>query len=421
MRWIFALLLLSAASLAGLYAAGLLPADVSAMIEAARSTDAAEAKPTVASPSVKPDPEPVAPLVSVARTSPEDFVATVLVTGTFVAREEILVAPEVDGLRVLELRAEEGDRVAKGDVLAILVRETFAAKLAESDAALVRADAAIARAKSGIVEAEARVKEADQALARAVPLKRSGDLSASTYDQREATARTSRALLSAAGDSLLVAKAEKTQVEAQRRETVFQLEKTSVTTPSDGLISRRSARVGGMASVGATPMFHIIAKGEIELDAEVPETELHKIAQGDVARITAAGLPEAAQGKVRLISPEVDRATRLGRVRIFLGDNPELRIGAFGRGVIETERTRGLAIPAAAVMHGPEGPYVLVVMEGKVARRPVAIGLRVDDRVEITSGLSENDLVVAKAGTFLRDGDAVRPAFPDAAVSEIPK
>ena len=89
-------------------------------------------------------------------------------TGSLVAREEIIVAPEIDGLRVMELKADEGDSVKKGDMLAVLVSEQLDAQIAQNEASLARANAAIAQTTSQIVEAEARLAEA-KSVARARP------------------------------------------------------------------------------------------------------------------------------------------------------------------------------------------------------------------------------------------------------------
>jgi RND family efflux transporter MFP subunit len=161
-------------------------------------------------------------------------------------------------------------------------------------------------------------------------------------------------------------------------------------------------------------MFRIVAKGEVELDAEVVETRLGAIHVGQSARVEVAGLGQVT-GTVRLVSPEVDRSTRLGRVRIFLGDNPGLRVGAFGRANIETAASSGLAVPASAVLYGPSGPTVQVVRGNRVETRAVKIGLAVNALVEVREGLADGDLVVARAGTFLRDGDTVRPVAAPAA------
>jgi HlyD family secretion protein len=184
--------------------------------------------------------------------------------------------------------------------------------------------------------------------------------------------------------------------------------------PADGIISRRMARIGGYAAGAAEPMFRIVAKGEVELDAEVTETRMAVLKIGQTARVEITGLGEIA-GTVRLVSPEVDKSTRLGRVRIFLGDNPALRVGAFARGSVETASGRGLAVPASAILYGPEGPSVQVVRANRVETRKVKTGLVAGALTEVREGLSEGDVVVARSGTFLRDGDAVRPVASDRA------
>jgi RND family efflux transporter MFP subunit len=366
---------------------------------------AAHSEPKASTKSITPLP------VTVSRIAVAEFVETVLVTGSLVPREEILVGPEIEGLRVLEVLVDEGDRVKKGQVLARLVNDTLDAQLAQSDANLARSAAAIAQAESAITQAEARLEEARNAHERGKPLRQSGYIAESVMDQREAAAKTAEALLTSARDGLKVAHAERGQIEAQRRELTWRRSKTDISAPADGLISRRTAKIGATAALASVePLFRIVAAGEIELDAEVIETRLAKLRADQPARIEIAGAGEVA-GKVRLVSAEVDKATRLGRVRIFLGDNPALRVGAFARGTIETARGSGLAVPAAAVLYGEQGASVQLVIDGKVATRPVKLGLAAAGLVEIRAGLSDGDVVVAKSGTFLRDSDSVKPVL----------
>jgi RND family efflux transporter MFP subunit len=358
-------------------------------------------------PQASAEAAPAAP-VTVVRVERAHFAETVLVTGSLAAREEVLVGPEVEGLRVTEVLADEGMRVKKGDVLARLVADTLEAQLAQSDAALARAEAASAQARSGIVQAEARLLEANNAFARAKPLRAAGHMPESAFDQREQAARTAEAQLLAAREGLKVAEAEKGQVEAQRRELLWRRGRTEVIAPADGVISRRLARIGGFAAGSAEPMFRIVAQGEVELEAEIPETRLAAVRVGQPARVEVAGAGEVT-GSVRLVSPEVDKATRLGRVRIHLGDDPSLRVGAFARGSIETAAGEGLAVPLAAVLFGSDGPVAQLIRENRVETRKIRIGLSTGSMIEVRAGLREGDLVVARSGTFLRDGDLVRP------------
>lgn len=358
-----------------------------------------------------------APTVTVTRVETADFVETASVTGSLIAREEILVAPEIEGFRVLELYADEGSVVKKGDVLARLVATQLDAQMAQNEASLARANAAIAQAQSQIAQAEAQAREAKAQLDRAEPLKKSGYLSGATYDQRFSAARTTEAALVAARDGLKAAEADKAQVEAQRKEIAWRRDNTEVKAPADGVVSRRNARIGAAATAVGEPMFRIILKGEIELDAEIVETELGRVQEGQSATVTVPGAGDF-EGKVRLVSPEVDKTTRLGRVKIFLGAKPSLRVGVFARGHIVTGRSRGLSAPAGALTFNPDGVSAQVVAGDRVETRTVKTGLIAGDRVEVTEGLKEGELIVTRAGTFLRDGDAVRAIIPDAKLSE---
>jgi hypothetical protein len=128
--------------------------------------------------------------------------------------------------------------------------------------------------------------------------------------------------------------------------------------------------------------------------------------------VEVAGVGEV-EGTVRLVSPEVDKSTRLGRVRIFLGDNPGLRVGAFARAGIATATARGLAVPSSAVLYGPDGATVQVVRGSRVETRRIKAGLAAGALVEVRDGLDSGDLVVARSGTFLREGDTVRPVLAE--------
>ncbi len=351
-----------------------------------------------------------APAVAVVAARQTEFEETILVTGSLAAREQVLVTPQIEGYRIEEIFVEEGDTVEAGQKLAKLADAALRAQLARLNASLSQSDAAIAQARSQIAQAEATLKQANAAFERARQLLQSRAGTQANFDEKEAAASTAAAALALAKDGLKVAEAGRKEVEAQIVEAELRLGYTEIAAPRAGKISRRNARTGGLASSVSEPLFHIIADSEIELEAEVPEIYLPRLSAGQAARIEAAGLPPV-EGRIRLISPEVDRATRLGKVRIFIGRDDRLRVGAFARATINTDKTQGVGVPSSSVFTREGTDIVLVVKDNRVETRKVATGIRDGANVQITDGLQEGELVVLRSGALLRNGDAVRPVL----------
>ncbi|MBV9629267.1 MAG: efflux RND transporter periplasmic adaptor subunit [Xanthobacteraceae bacterium] len=182
----------------------------------------------------------------------------------------------------------------------------------------------------------------------------------------------------------------------------------TVTAPVAGTVLHRSAIIGTTASARAQPLFEIIPKGELEVSAEVSARDLARVAPGQKAKVKIIGAGEYP-GSVRLVSPAVDPATQQGEVRVFVGADPALRTGAFARAIVTLGENCAVAIPLSAILYGDEGAVVQVVREDHVETRTVETGLASDGQVQIGKGLADGDLVVLRAGAFLRDGDPVRP------------
>lgn len=355
-----------------------------------------------------PDAAAIAPAVTVVPAERREIVEQAVVTGTLVPRDEILVAPEVEGLRITELLVEEGDRVTKGQVLARLSQEMIVTQEASNVAAVARAEAAIVQAKSQIVQAEAANIEAKQSLERAQSLAKTGNATAAVLEQRVSAAQGAEGRLAAARGGLQSAQADLATARAAGSEIALRRARTDIRAPEAGIVNRRTARVGASVTAAGEPLFRLIARGEIELEGEVPETSLARITVGDPASLD---LDDGRQlrGKVRRVYPEVDRATRLGKIRIRLADDPVLRIGAFARGTVEVARREGIAVPVSSLLYAADGrASVLVAKDGRVEARTVTTGLSSEGFTEIRSGVAAGETVVARAGSFLRDGDRVR-------------
>lgn len=347
------------------------------------------------------------PAVTLATAQPRELIDSITVSGTLIPRDEVLVPAEVDGLRVTDLFVDEGDSVTKGQVLARLSRETLDAQLEQNTAAIRRADASIAQATNQIPQAEAAQAEAQAALSRTETLRQNGNSTQELLDQRTAAYRTAVARLAAARDGLSLAQADKASAQAQRRELMIKAARTEITSPVDGVVSRRTAKLGSVSSLVGEPMFRLIAGGQIELQAEVLETALSRLTQGAPVEVQVNG--RAIEGKTRLLPAEVDKVSRIGMVRIALPQDPTLRIGSFARAKIIVARHKGVAVPTSAVSFGSSGAFVQVVKDDKVEVRPVKAGIVAEGFTEIVSGVAAGEAVVAKAGAFLRHGDTVRP------------
>lgn len=354
------------------------------------------------------------PAITVTAVKRAEIVQSVVVSGSMIAREEVLVAPEVDGFVITELLAEEGDQVAAGQVLARLSRTTLDVQRAQNEAQSAKAEAAIDQAKAQIVEAEANLVQANNAFDRTKALRDSGNASLETFDLRSAAARAAQARLNSAKQALAMAQADLTLSQAQGRDIEVRLARTEIKAPKAGIVSRRSAKLGAMATMAAAePLFRIIADGAIELEADVAEVELPNLKLGQAVAVTPAGADKPLAGQIRLISPEVDRASRLGRLRVSLTGNPPVAVGSFARGVIETGRKTGLVLPLSAITYARGGAMVQTVKDGRVTTKKVTLGLIGGGRAEIVSGLVEGESVVARAGTFVRDGDAITPVVAE--------
>ncbi len=141
------------------------------------------------------------PAVTIVPAVRREFVDRLFVSGTLVAREEAQVAARIDGLAIVELDAEDGDRVKEGQVLARLDRTQLDALMAQNDAATKRADAAIDQARSLIAQSQAQVQFSNADFERARKLE-AGVMAASTVEQREMAMKTAQAQLSAAQNAL---------------------------------------------------------------------------------------------------------------------------------------------------------------------------------------------------------------------------
>jgi multidrug efflux pump subunit AcrA (membrane-fusion protein) len=187
--------------------------------------------------------------------------------------------------------------------------------------------------------------------------------------------------------------------------------------PAAGVVTQSNAAVGTMASaMPGEPLFRIAVDNEIELEADVPGVHVPELGSGQAARVEVDGSRELS-GRVRLVPAAVDRRTQIGRARLSLERDASLRLGMFARAAIDASRSCGISVPGSAVHYRTEGASVQVVRGDVIETRLVQVGLHSDTDTEVRDGLREGDLVVANAGSSLRDGDKVKPIVADSAAT----
>ncbi len=177
---------------------------------------------------------------------------------------------------------------------------------------------------------------------------------------------------------------------------------------SSGLVSASTAVIGAVASAKGEALFSIIARNEFDFIGQVPTRDLPKLKLDQPVRIRVIGAGEM-EGRVRRIASTVEPNSQLGQVTISITAPRRLMSNAYARAMIKTGESCGISVPLTAILYGSGGTVVQIVRRQRVEARRVEVGLMSAGRVEIREGLAEGDVVVARAGALLREGDPVRP------------
>ena len=322
--------------------------------------------------------------VTVVKPQNASLFQGVSANGSLAAWQEAIIGAEANGLKITEVRVNVGDRVQKGDVLAVLQSDTLRAELAQAEGTLA--------------EATASAQEAHVQADRARALQQQGFFS---------NAQLSLAL---AADASAQARVQTARASVQLQNV--RLSQTQVKASDAGVISARQATVGSVVGAG-TELFRLIRQGRIEWRAEVPASEIGRIPVGASVQMTAAS-GQLLQGKVRMVAPSVDAQTRNALVYVdLLGPAGSARAGMYAKGEISLGQTQAITVPQTAVVVRDGFSYVYTAgADQKVSQIKVQTGRLSGDRMEIKSGLKPDASVVVSGGAFLNHGDTVRVLNP---------
>jgi membrane fusion protein, multidrug efflux system len=303
------------------------------------------------------------PSVSVVMPRRGPAVQAIYATGTVEPTVMVPIAART-AARLLELNAEEGSSVIKGQVLA---------RLEDDDL------------RRAIEVAQAEERYARAAFDRAAVLLDRRVGTQSSYDRAKADWEKARATAA--------------QVAAQA--SYLQL-----IAPADGIIIRRDGEVGQLIGVNQT-VFWLSCCAPLRISAEVDEEDIAGVRPGQAVLIRSdAFAMRSFVGQVQSITPKGDPVARSYRVRISLSDDTPLMIGMTAEtNIIQRQNENALLVPASAVRQDT----LWIVKDNKAIPRQVTVGAKGTSEIEIIDGLGDNESVIAASLAGLNAGQQVRP------------
>ena len=307
---------------------------------------------------------------------------TLSATGTLAARREMPVGVAGEGGMITRVLVEPGQWVNSGQVLATVDR-SVQTQTAQSLAAQV----AVARSDQTLAQAE---------LDRAKQLVDRGFISKADLQRRTATRDAAAARVQVAAASLREANARNGRLD--------------IRAPAAGLVLTRQAEPGQIVSSGSGVLFRMAQGGQIEMRAQLAESDLASLRPGARAEVTPVGSDRTFTGEVWQVSPVIDPQTRQGIARIALRYDPALRPGGFAAATIVGGAAVAPLLPDSALQSDEKGSFVYIIgQDDKVERRNIKIGQVSDAGVTVISGLDGTERVVRSAGGFLAPGQKVKP------------
>jgi membrane fusion protein, multidrug efflux system len=297
-----------------------------------------------------------------------------------------------------------------GEVRDVLVREGEAVKVGQI---LVRMDASdyqarVEQARGSLLAARGQLDIAVKARDNNKALLEKGFISKNAVDNATSQFEIARANVESAQGALDV---------AQKA-----LSDTVIKAPISGLVSSRTVQPGEKVSPD-NRLFDVVDLSGMELEAAVPAAEIMRVALGQEVQVKLEGLPTPLAGKVARINPATQAGSRSVMVYVQI-DNPQaaLRVGMFGQALLTLSRKSGvLTVPQSAIQSDGASPFVYAIENGKIARKPVELGIRGDDgqgpAVEIVKGLESGVQIVRTNLGILRPGTTVKLSQAGASTS----
>ena len=329
--------------------------------------------------------------------------------GTVEARVTSKIGFKVSGV-LIDLRADVGDRVAKGTLLARLDDREESARVARARAATDQAEANLQKASASVEKAKANHANAANINERRQKLVQTNVTSVETAETAKNALDAAAADVSLATSDVAVARAAIGDAKAQLQQESATLDFHALTAPYDAMVTARSKELGSALAAGE-PVFTLIDPNTVWVLAYIDESKAGEIKVGEPTEIVLRSRPsQRIRGKVARIEPESDRVNEERRVAIAYERMPDsFNIGEQAEVYITTVHLpQAILVPEAAIIGlGKNRGSVWTVEERHIQRHEVTLGHRLlDGRYEIVGGLPEKAQVVVRLRSGLRPGRA---------------
>jgi RND family efflux transporter MFP subunit len=349
--------------------------------------------------------KPASIAVTVAPAALQNWPEIYEATGTVRARTTATIACKVMGY-VQQVAVQAGDRVREGQLLVRVDARDLDANLRRAEAGRAEAVSALPEVENGIAAAKANYELAQATFRRIDQLASKKSVSNQEFDEASA-----RLIAAQAGYEMARARREQlqsriAQAEQEQRAARIQRDYATIAAPFAGVVTARSVEPGNLAAPGA-PLFTIERDGSYRLEAEVDESRLPAVRVGQSVTVTLDALGRTFEARLSEIVPSIDPASRAYTVKIDLPAVAQVRSGLFGKAAFSLGSRQALAVPATALLENGQLQSVFVVANGEARTRLVTTGRRFQDAVEVLTGLTAGEAVVAAPPAQLTDGSCV--------------
>lgn len=327
-------------------------------------------------------PARILPTVTVIIPGSQAVSNTISANGTLNARREMPVGVAGEGGQIAQVLVDAGDWVSARQILAMIDSSVQSQQVRSAVAQLE-----VSRADLDLAQAN---------LDRSLQLVERGFISQADIDRLTATRDAERARVNVSF--------------AQLNELRARAGRLTIRAPATGLILTRNAEPGQVVSASSGALFVMAQGGEIEMNAQVSESDLARLSVGQTATITPVGTTESYEGQIWQLSPTIDAQSRQGTASIALAYQEGLRPGGFASADIVSGTVDAPMLPESAVLSDGGGNFVYIITEENIVeRRNVSIGSVGNAGIAIREGLNGSERVVRSAGAFLNPGDEVIP------------